>query len=100
MEIKPNSTQGFFGVGERGMLYTSAKTAGSAEVRSNIILLVAQGELSYSENEMVFYTSEEYFKMLGQELRVCGMGQPESFGGLMTHFIFLPPQNSPSIAVV
>lgn len=30
--------------------------------------------------------------MLGQELKVCGMGQPESFGGLMTHFIFLPPK--------
>lgn len=34
--------------------------------------------------------------MLGQELEVCGMGQPEYFGGFMTHFI----QNSHSIAIV
>lgn len=44
--------------------------------------------------------SEEYFKMLGQELKVYGMRQPESFGGLMTLLIFLPPQNSHSIAIV
>lgn len=49
---------------------------------------------------MGFYMSEEYFKMLGQELKVCGMEQPESFGGLMTRFIFLRPQNSHSIAIV
>lgn len=42
MEIKP--TQGYFGIGERGVLYASFKRAGSVEVRSNVILLIVQGE--------------------------------------------------------
>lgn len=45
MEIKP--TQGFFGIGERGVLYASFKRAGSVEVRSNVILLIVQGEENY-----------------------------------------------------